>query len=92
MQRRAELLEQAQNFGRTIIEAEQQFGAILKELFPWGGDREKQAQSRLSLESYGITFNESMLKGKVIAKEMFLGRPKKPQVNLRFLEDSSFFF
>lgn len=33
---------------------------MLKKLFPWGGDREKQAQTTLSLESYGITFNESM--------------------------------
>jgi hypothetical protein len=75
VQRKAELLEQAQNFGRTIIEAEQQFGAMLKEIFPWGGNREKQAQGRLSLEFYGITGDESMLKGKAVDKRRIGTKP-----------------
>ncbi|MBA7568053.1 hypothetical protein ES695_13855 [Candidatus Atribacteria bacterium 1244-E10-H5-B2] len=61
MQRKAELLEQGQQHGITIIDYEQQFGGMLKELFPSEGGRPKNRQASLTvLEDYGITRNESM--------------------------------
>ncbi|MBA7557728.1 hypothetical protein ES705_50498 [subsurface metagenome] len=58
MQRRAEILEQGQQHGITIIGYEQQFGRILKELFPAGGDR-KSNLINPSLKNYNITWDES---------------------------------
>ncbi|MBA7579586.1 hypothetical protein ES695_00015 [Candidatus Atribacteria bacterium 1244-E10-H5-B2] len=58
IQRRTELLEQVQQFGIMLIEAEQKFGAMLKEMFPPGGDR-KSNLSNPSLKNYNITWEES---------------------------------